>query len=378
MPLAEWSIVMQRNNKRKTSKILYAASTASHLQRFHQPYIHALQKKGHEVLLLADGKDVDFSIPFDKHFFSVSNLKSIRKIHKILKNECFDLILVHTTLAAFLVRAATVGLKRRPYVKNIVHGYLFSENEKGLRAKVLLLCEKLMRNRTDEIIVMNDEDLRIAQKHRLCKGTVSFVYGMGLRDDLPMPTKAHALRQTVASHDADLICTFVGELSARKNQIFLIRAVERLRREGIPMRLLLIGEGSARAELEQEIISRNLSDSVLLLGNRNDVLAYLGITDLYVCASRSEGLPFNLLEAMHCGLPILASDVKGQNDLLREHAEMLYPLDDMDAFCQKVHTCYRENDLGVGAKTYENLKNYRLGSVFETDLTLMTETKCDE
>ena len=96
------------------------------------PYIAAM-KENADVLLMADGSDVDFPIHFDKHFFSFSNLKSIAKIRKILKKEAFDMIVVHTTLAAFLIRAATVGLKRKPYVKNVVHGYLFSEQVKGMK-----------------------------------------------------------------------------------------------------------------------------------------------------------------------------------------------------------------------------------------------------
>ncbi len=362
------SVTIPRKIMMKKNKILYAASTASHLCRFHMPYIEALRENA-TVLLLADGEDVDFSVPFHKSFFSLSNLASIKKIRKILKKESFDMIIVHTTLAAFLVRMATVGLKRRPYIKNVVHGYLFSEKDKGLRSRILLLCEKLLAGRTDEILVMNDEDLRIAQSHRLCRGEVSFLYGMGLSDNLGAAEANTELRKRFTENADDLLCTFVGELSGRKNQAFLIQAVKQLRHFGIPAKLLLLGEGSERRELEALVSSLSLEDHVFLPGNIEGVSDYLAITDLYVCASRSEGLPFNILEAMNYGLPILASDVKGQNDLLEK--ERLYPLGDMDAFCKAVRQIYEKKRFGIGTAEYPNLAQYRLSSVFEKNLNLL-------
>ena len=354
------------------NKILYAASTASHLKRFHMPYIEALREVA-TVKLLADGEGVDFSIPFHKRFFSLSNLKSIKRIRSVLVREQFDLILVHTTLAAFLVRMATVGMKNRPYVKNVVHGYLFSEDGKGLRNKVLLLCEKLLANRTDEIVVMNEEDLRIATKHRLCKGSVSFIYGMGLPKEKAPVNAESALRACFAHNANDLLCTFVGELSSRKNQAFLIHAVKRLRRIGVPIKLLLLGEGAERQRLEELIASLSLEEHVFLIGNVDNVSDYLSVTDLYVCASTSEGLPFNLLEAMDAGLPILASSVKGQTDLLEE--EHLYPFNDMDAFCNAVKVIYEGKRFGIHSVAYPSLERYRLSSVFDENLKLFLRMK---
>lgn len=358
----------------KKNKILYAASTQSHLFRFHMPYIEAMRKDS-EVLLMADGDQMDFPIRFDKHFFSIANLKSIFQIRKILKKESFDMIVAHTTLAAFLIRAATFFLKKRPYIKNVVHGYLFSDADRGMRKRVLLMCEKLMRSKTDEILVMNQEDLQIAQKYRLCRGKISFIYGMGLSDHLPSPQKDASIQEEFSLDNGDILCTFVGELSPRKNQIFLIEAVSKLRAEGYPLKLLLLGEGASREELEAEIEKCQLQNIVFLPGNREGAMPYLGITDIYLSASISEGLPFNLLEAMHCGLPILATDVKGQTDLLPK--EQLVALGDTDAFCDALRKlCVK--DKGIGTHSYQNLEKYRLSAVFDQNLALLsTELKND-
>ena len=347
----------------KPIKILYAASTKSHLDRFHRPYIQSLKKYG-EVALMATGEDVDFPILFDKHFFSISNLKSIQKIRKILKEESFDLILVHTTLAAFLIRMALKGLKKRPYVINVVHGYLFQEDLQGLKAKILLLCEKLVRKQTDDIVVMNQEDWRIANKHGLCQRRVFGVSGMGIPDAFSTPAPDAELRGRFISSEGDCLCTFVGELSNRKNQAFLIQAVKRLREKRMPVRLCLVGDGENKERLEEEIRTLGLQDSVFLAGSTSCVGDYLAITDIYVSASISEGLPFNIMEAMAYGLPIVASDVKGQSDLLEGVPQGLYPLNDMEAFCQSVAEICNSRRWGVHSVEYPNLAQDRLSAVF--------------
>ncbi len=356
----------QSSNK----KILYAASTASHLERFHKPYLEALSKE-HTVLTMATGEGVDLPILFDKHFFSFSNWKSIWKIRKILKKEKFDLLLLHTTLAAFLIRAAMIGMRRRPRVLNVVHGYLFSEAPQGLKEKILLLCEKLLRKKTDEIAVMNAEDLRIAEKYRLCHGKVHFIYGMGVPENAVKAAKSADLR-TALTQNGDFVCCFVGELSARKNQSFLIDAAALLRERGIPIKLILVGEGGERSALENKIAELQLGDSVMLAGSQTDVHSYLAASDLYVSASRSEGLPFNIMEAMAEGLPVVASATKGQTDLLQDSAEYLYPLGDIEAFCHAVEEIYHSRHYGAGSRSYPNLSSYLLSAVFDENLKILT------
>jgi len=351
----------------KSKKILYAASTASHLCNFHEPYLAKL-RRNHTVLTMAEGGGVDLPVPFDKHFFSFTNLKSIFKIRKILKHERFDALILHTSLAAFLVRIAMLGWRKRPFVLNVVHGYLFPKTGRGLRRRLLLWCERLTRKMTDEIAVMNREDLEIARENQLCLGRVFLINGMGITIPEGVPKRDGTIRSRYASAENDFLCCFVGELSKRKNQSFLISATARLRREGISAHLLLIGEGSQRAELERQIRDMDLVEHVTLCGSTNEVRAHLSAVDLYVSASTSEGLPFNVMEAMSCGLPIVASDTKGQNDLLQNTDGKLYPANDLDAFCEAVWCIYESGRYGAGAVSYPNIDKYRLDAVFEENM----------
>ncbi len=353
----------------QTNKILYVASTSSHLKRFHQPYIAEL-KKNHTVLTMANGTDVDFCIPFAKSFFSPANLKCILQIRKILKKECFRSVLLHTTLAAVLVRLAMLGIKDRPYVLNVVHGYLFPKNGSGFKNRFLLFCEKRLWQVTDDIAVMNREDLEIASSHRLCRNKVYMTNGMGIPPHAELQsTNIREVRAEWGIADTDLLCTFVGELSRRKNQAFLIECIKNLQEQDLPVKLLLLGEGSERDNLTSMITELGLADAVFLAGNREPVTPYLAATDLYVSASISEGLPFNIMEAMDMGLPVLASDVKGQTDLLS--VEMLYPLGDHAVFCKALKAVYESGNFGMGSRTYPKLDAYRLPSVFDANMKIL-------
>lgn len=361
----------------RRSKILYAASTVSHLDRFHVPYLEALRKE-HDVYLMAtDAPGIDFPLAFDKKFFSVANFRAIGRIREILKQECFDKVIVNTSLAAFLIRMAMFGLrkKERPFVLNVVHGYLFSYPVKGKKARFLLFCEKLLRGKTDALAVMNAEDLYIAQKYRLCRGEIFSMRGMGITIPKDPPKPDAYIRRVYAHTEDDFLCTFVGELSARKNQIFLIRAAKRLYEQGIPIRLLLIGEGAGREALEEEIKRLCMEERVYLPGARDNVYDYLAVTDLYVSASMSEGLPFNIMEAMACGLPILISNTKGQRDLMHGKSECLYESGDADTFCREVKRIYELGKYGMGSCVYPQLEEYLLASVFEENMKIFEKER---
>ena len=151
-------------------KILIVASNMVHINNFHRPYIQGFKDEGHNVYIMAKGEGADFNIDFKKRSLSLKNLRLSYKIRKILKAESFDAVYLHTSLAAFWVRMALRGVKNKPYVINTVHGYLFGKSCGFLHNKIYLACEKMLKNQTNDIIVMNEEDYLIATENKLCKG----------------------------------------------------------------------------------------------------------------------------------------------------------------------------------------------------------------
>ena len=346
-------------------KILYAASTAEHLRRFHTPYIEELRNEGHTVLTLAKGEGVDFNVPFVKKFFSRENKALRKEIREIVAREKFDLVILNTSLAAYHIRRA-IPNKQRPRIINIVHGYLFSESEyrlgPRLKRRALILAEKFLRRKTDAVLTMNDEDMRIATRNSFALGPVIPTFGMGVSFPV-FSEEAGSIRAKYGSPD-DYIMLFAGELSKRKNQEFLIKALTRVQAKVPNAKLWLLGDGDEREALEELAFSLGLSDSVLFFGNVDNPRDYMRDCDLYVSAAQSEGLPFNIVEALSAGKTVLASNVKGNKDILGGGFGFLYKRDDKWDFADKAADIYG-GQLSISPDTiWDGFRNFSDSIVF--------------
>lgn len=116
----------------------------------------------------------------------------------------------------------------------------------------------------------------------------------------------------------ELLIGAIGRLDAQKGHSVLLDALARLRKK-YPARLVIIGDGPKRHALETQIKRLNLSTAVWLLGERDDVTAWLSTIDVFALPSLWEGLPNALLEAMALGLPVVASSVDGVPEAVRDN-----------------------------------------------------------
>lgn len=317
-------------------KILFCASTARHIKNFHLPYIKALSEKGFSVSVLSDSSeklpyaDEAFALTFSKSFLSSNNLRAVFAARALLKREHFDLISVHTALAAAVVRAALLLLpkKGRPAVINTCHGYLFSENT-GIGRWKYILPERLCSKVTDLTLVMNREDERLAKRYGLFGKRLCFIDGMGVdfsRLGLKNESAARTLwRSRLNALENERLFLYAAEFSRRKNQQELIRAFAAKKQELSSARLVLAGDGALLEDCKRLAKSLMVEERVVFAGYISDMPALFAACDAVVSSSLSEGLPFFVMEAAASGLPLLLSDIKGQREIAEKaFAAMLY------------------------------------------------------
>lgn len=108
----------------------------------------------------------------------------------------------------------------------------------------------------------------------------------------------------------------VGTLYWIKNQSMTIRAVSTLHELGYRVELTLLGDGIDREKIRNEIKERKAEHYIFALGTKKNVEDYLRQSDIYVSSSKTEGLPLSILEAMACGLPIVATNAGGTRDIV--------------------------------------------------------------
>lgn len=363
--------------------MLYVASTAAHLRSFHLPYLRELEQGGWEIHTAGRGGAQPLpgavrgiELPFEKSMYSPKNFAAAVKLAGILKREHYDVISVHTSLAAFFVRLAVklAGVGGETAVINTVHGYLFDEDTPWLKRTVLLWAEKLTASSTDLLLTMNRQDTQIAQQYHLSRGAVEQIDGMGVDLDRFRPasaTQRREARQRFGLPQDGLVLVYAAEFSKRKNQAMLIRGMGRLSKKTC---LLLAGQGALLESCRALAAELGVADRVVFAGQVSDVEACYHASDLCVSSSRSEGLPFHLMEGMHCALPVVASQVKGHEDLVDQGEEgVLYPFDDEDAFAQAV-TYLEENESlrrQMGLRASERAERYSLERVLPENLERM-------
>lgn len=112
----------------------------------------------------------------------------------------------------------------------------------------------------------------------------------------------------------------VSRLSPEKDLATMLRAVQQVAQEIPEFRLLIVGDGPERARLESLTAELNLKSQVEFLGERNDVPQLLSQAGFYVSSSLTEGISLTLLEAMSVGLPIVATNVGGNPEIVQQPA----------------------------------------------------------
>jgi glycosyltransferase EpsD len=183
---------------------------------------------------------------------------------------------------------------------------------------------------------------------------------------VPMPrehAEEGAIRRKYAN-DGDFVILFVGELSARKNQEFLIRQMPAIKEKIPGIRLWLVGEGGEEKHLRALVEELELGDRVVFLGKRRHPGDYMRGCDVYVSPSESEGLPFNIVEALGCGKTVLASRVKGHTDILENGAGYLFNLSVPQEFGEKLYEIYAHGTHIPEERIAEGYHNFSDAVVF--------------
>jgi glycosyltransferase involved in cell wall biosynthesis len=157
----------------------------------------------------------------------------------------------------------------------------------------------------------------------------------------------------------------VGRLDPVKNHQGLIRAVQILQQRGFPVRLVIVGDGPMRGDVEDCLRTARLVPEALLLGYRSDVDRLYRVFDSFVLNSFAEGMSNTLLEAMASGLPIICTAVGGNVELVenRQRGTLIVPGNDnalADAMEQLMSSS--GGDYGANARSFimENLSIRRM------------------
>ena len=311
-------------------KVLFTATVDSHILQFHIPYLKWFKEQGYEVHVATNGDekipycDVKHKISFERSPIKINNMKAIFKLKKIIEKEKFDIIHCHTPMGSVVTRLAAKNARKKYKTRVIytAHGFHFFEGAPLINWIVFYPIEKCLSKYTDCLITINEEDYNLAKAKFKAK-KIELVNGVGVdknKFDFQMSdTEKHELRQSLGLNDDDFVIIYVAELSKRKNQGMLIKAVKELIDEGKDnIKVILPGIDSRNGYYQEMTKKLEIEQNIKFLGYRKDIPKLLKISDLYVSTAKQEGLPVNIIEAMFSGLPIIATDCRGNRDLISD------------------------------------------------------------
>lgn len=279
----------------------------------------------------------------------------------------YDLIHAHglDSVAQAAVIAGT--LARKPVIAQALCGGVSGDISQLARSWMRGLRRRLLL-RADRYIALSDQ---IRLEMRGCgvdeRRIVSLPNGVDLDVFHPFSGNRHALRRQLGLSGEDKVVTFVGRLHSQKRADLLILAFHRIRASVPEVRLVIVGDGSLRSELERLSVALGLADAVVFVGIRQNVVPYLQASDLFVLPSEAEGMSNALLEAMACEVPVIVSDCDANRGLVNEGIDgILFPRGSDECLAQKMETLLLETSYaqGLARKAAEKVEaHFRLESV---------------
>lgn len=321
------------------------------LYHFLLPLMRAMAAAGHEVTGVCSGGPLleraraegirVRAINVVRGYNPLDHLATFRELLRFFREERFDIVHVHTPVAALIGRLAArcAGV---PMIVYTAHGFYFHDRMPAWQRRLFVALEYLGGRLTDILFTQSAEDAEAARRHALCRGGVIEAIGNGSDPSRFFPAGPDdaaraALRRELDADDATPVIAMIGRLVAEKGYPELFEAMR-----DVDARLWVIGERLKSdhaqpidAHIEAAQRDPVLSRRIRFLGYRDDVPALLRAADIFTLPSHREGMPRSIVEAMLSGLPVVATDIRGsREEVVDGETGYLVPLGDVQALSQ--------------------------------------------
>ena len=312
-----------------TKKALLVTTVSGFVPQFEMNNVRLLQERGYEVHYASNfdmpsyGDNNDrlkgtgircHQIAFAREPWNLQNMSAVRELAALIRREGVSLLHCHTPMGAACARvaAARTGLRNVIYT---AHGFHFFDGAPKKNWLIYYPVEKFLSRYTDSLLLINREDYARARKKFSARHT-DLLPGVGIDIGAVQRGSAESkgLREELGILPGQRVLLTAGEMIPRKNQALLLEVLRRLNHPTLT--LIILGHGKLQDELKAKARVLGVEAQVIFPGYRTDVFRFYGIADLFLFPSLQEGLPVAVMEAMAAGLPVVASGVRGNRDLI--------------------------------------------------------------
>ena len=323
------------------------------LQAFLLPFAKHFRAQNWQVDAMAKGVstcneclnvfDRVWDVEWSRHPLDPRNLLvAVPKIQEIAAQGNYDLVHVHTPVAAFVTRYALKNYRAKKQLRVIytAHGFHFYQGGNPIKNSIFLSLEKLAGAWTDYLITINHEDEAAAKKHRLLSPErIYYTPGIGVDTDYYHSDRLSTAEiatvkdeLNLAPTDALLLC--IAEFIPRKRHSDILKALKHLNRPDI--HLALAGSGILQPELKQLTAELDLQRQVHFLGLRDDIPRLISASNATLLTSQQEGLPRSVMESLCLATPVIGTNIRGIKDLLVDNCGLLVQVGDIKTLAQAI------------------------------------------
>jgi glycosyltransferase involved in cell wall biosynthesis len=302
-------------------KIIEVTNVDFSLRHFLLPLMRGARGRGHEVIgvcadgpLLAEVRAEGFRVvtpPLVRGLSPLAQWRAFWALVALFRAERPDLVHAHMPISGFLARLAAraAGVPRVAYT---CHGFLFNQPGPWVRRAASFMMEFLAGRVTDVFTTVSTEEAADARRLRIARIAVPVGNGRDPAVFRPDPAARAAVRAALGVADDAVVVTAVSRLVRHKGYPELLAAMR-----DVPAELWVVGERLASdhgEDMAPYFEQSGLGARLRRLGYRADVAAVLAASDIFVLPSHFEGLPMSVIEAMLCGLPVVATDIRGPRE----------------------------------------------------------------
>lgn len=353
-------------------KVLFVGSDITDISNKFQAHLAFFKRNGYSVHLLGEDTGIDIDNVdqiIDFNFFEKNSFKSehkqIKQLQTLLLDENYTVVICYQDIPGYFVRMAGRNSFRkftRPKMFYIATEYPFYENPNGQTEKKCFDRQKKAGKTTDLLIVTNDTDLYIAEKFNFSTDTIVKLYGIGVASiaDRVKSVDPQAVRMQYSLNEEYLIGLYDNCYEEDKNHRFLIENLLPIINRFPHFKLICNGRGKELENLRQLAESEGVAKNILFL-EKEDPAELYAISDLYISPSLIEGIPEGIIHALECHIPILASRIKGNVDIIEDGKNgILFDLNNYADFIANLYVLLEKKDLRNRLKrqTTASIENY--------------------
>lgn len=243
------------------------------------------------------------------------DLKVLQALRQAVRDHHIDTVHAHNFVPSYYAAAALIGMPQRPVQVVTCHDMGTRLSNRRLR---WLFKWSILRSQGVAMVGQQVHQRFTRDGYVPARKAMTLLNAVPVESFGITPERRASARQALGLSDDEVVVGCVGRLVELKNHLGLIRQWPAVLSAHPKARLVLIGEGPMRTQVEQLILELKLSDRVLLAGIRSDVSRLLPGLDVFALPSFTEGVSIALLEACATGLPALASRVGGNVEVIQE------------------------------------------------------------